>query len=84
MLINDLRESYKVQGATSAHGTPPDLVTLRNRRALEHGLTANKGMPVPGGLGAGIEYTAGALQILNHAELSTGQCEVQSIVHAAL
>lgn len=69
--INDVRNLSAQRSIAAASSiTPPDLVTLRKARASKQTMQST-GMPVPGGIGVGIKYKAGALKAYEHAELYT-------------
>jgi len=68
--INDVRERFSEDQYSSAVQNIPNLKELRRAKISQRRLQ-EEGMPVPGGLGAGITFKAGSLQVLEHAELQT-------------
>ncbi|MCP4373433.1 MAG: hypothetical protein GY797_35830 [Deltaproteobacteria bacterium] len=68
--INDVRYLFTAERRSATFQSLPNLSELRNENTSVRGLEADD-MPVPGGVGAGINYKNGSLKALEHAELHT-------------
>lgn len=68
--ISDVREHLTEDQYSSTMENIPNLKELRLAKKNKHGFQGD-GMPVPGGLGAGVTFRIGSLQVVEHAELLT-------------